>query len=442
MKPLGALIPVIGAATALLIALPGAAHGQFLDKLKDRAKEAAASETLTQVDRMVRDRVRCMFDDLGCIRKAEDSGDGYVLTEENGEILLDEDGNPITDTAKLPPEKRQGEGGAPSINANSDFEAGADVLYAEDYAGDNVGDVPRSMSLVRGNWDIVERDGRRFLRNTGPRHSAMKIPLPETLPEMFTLEFDVLLPKGNVNLALATSVPGAPMGQPDRVHHYQSNYFDIGSWGVGVASKSNANPKATVDVDDAIAGKLVPIRIMADGQYVKMFVGARRVANVPNATLIRSDTLWIENTYAATEERPILIGPIRVAAGGRDLYDVLEAKGRVAVRNILFDTGKATIKRESEEVLTEIGTMLTEHPDLSLLIEGHTDTEGGFDLNMKLSGDRAAAVKAWLVEHHDVEDARLRTMGLGPTQPVGDNETADGRAQNRRVELVRMGGGQ
>ena len=431
-------IPVL---LVILGVIPATANAQILERLKKRAKAAAEAETLNQIDRLVRGKVRCTFRDLACMRQAEESGDGYVLTGEDGEILVDEEGAPITDTAQRPPDQRPAGEKAVTIDPNFDFEAGTDVIYAEDFASDNVGDVPRSVALVRGTWDIVLRGGQRFLRNTGPRHAALKIPLSEPLPEMFTIEFDVLLPDGNVNLALATSVPNGA-GSADRVQFYKSNYFDIGSWGVGVTSRGQANPKAVVDVDDLIADRVVPIRIMVDGQYVKMFVGTRRVADVPNANLLRSDTLWIENTYAASEERPILIGAIRVAAGGRDLYDVLEAKGRVAVRNILFDTGKATIKPESETVLAEIAAMLTEHPDLSLLIEGHTDSEGGFDLNMKLPADRAAAVKAWLLEHHDVDGDLLRTMGLGSSQPVGDNDTAEGRAQNRRVELVRMEGGE
>lgn len=440
-RGIGAVVPTMLAAIALLLAVPQAAHGQFLKKLKDKAKEAAEQESLNQVDRMVRDRVRCVFDDLECIQTAEASGDEYVLTEEDGEILLDDEGNPITDSAQLPPDMQTTAADTPpSMDPNYDFEAGEDVIYAEDFAADNLGDFPRSMTFVRGNWDVVERNGERLLRNTGPRHSAFKIPLPEAIPETFTIEFAVLLPTGNVNLAIATSVPGGGAGGAEnRVHFYESNYFDVGSWGVGLASRVAANPTATQDVDALLTSGPVPIRIMADGQYVKVYVGTERVANVPNANLVRSDTLWIENTFDASEERPILIGPIRVAAGGRDLYDVLEAKGRVAVRDILFDTGQATIKPESEAVLTEIGTMLQQHADLTLLIEGHTDTEGGFDMNMQLSSDRAAAVKAYLVETHGVDAERMRTMGLGPTQPVADNETEEGRAQNRRVELVRLG---
>jgi outer membrane protein OmpA-like peptidoglycan-associated protein len=72
------------------------------------------------------------------------------------------------------------------------------------------------------------------------------------------------------------------------------------------------------------------------------------------------------------------------------------------------------------------------------MVEGHTDDEGEFDWNMELSADRAASVKSYLVEHFGIEADRMRTMGLGPTQPVDTNDTAEGRQKNRRVELVKF----
>ena len=176
---------------------------------------------------------------------------------------------------------------------------------------------------------------------------------------------------------------------------------------------------------------------MVDGAHAKMFIGESRVANVPTAKLSRSDKIY----FFLDPVQPELayIGNIRIAAGGRPLYDALDADGRVAVHGIFFDTDKATIRAESAPVLEEIGTMLVEHVDLSLMVEGHTDDQGDFDYNMKLSGERAAAVKAYLVEQFGIEANRLRTMGLGPTQPVADNDTTEGMQENRRVELVKIG---
>lgn len=118
-------------------------------------------------------------------------------------------------------------------------------------------------------------------------------------------------------------------------------------------------------------------------------------------------------------------------------FDEISKTGRVAVYGINFDTGKATIKPESEKVLAEISKLATGHAQLKLGIEGHTDNIGGAAANKKLSENRAAAVKAWLVKN-GVNGANLTTTGLGDTKPVDDNKTEAGRAKNRRVELVKQ----
>lgn len=414
---------------------PPSAEGQLIKRLKKAAKEAVTNEAENQVDRLLRNAIRCAVDDPICVEQAEESGEDVIFVDDGGEVITDDDGAPITDqeeAAARSPKTAPGEG----IWANYDFVPGENVLFIEDFSNDNVGDFPRRLHLVRGNWDVVEWDGQTLLRNTGPRHSALKIALPETLPEKFTIEFPVLLYEGNANLALATSVPAH--GNDTRVHHYQHNYFDVGSWGVGVVSRDQADVTATQRVGDALTAGLAIVRIMADGSYVKMYVGERRVANVPNADLVRSDTLWIENTYAASEENPILIGPIRVAGGGRDLYDALAEHGRVATQGVLFATNSDRIRPESTPTLEEIGTMLQEHPDLSIRIEGHTDADGDDTFNQELSERRAAAVRQFLIDRHGIEEARLEAVGFGESQPVGDNDTPEGKQQNRRVELVRM----
>jgi outer membrane protein OmpA-like peptidoglycan-associated protein len=158
---------------------------------------------------------------------------------------------------------------------------------------------------------------------------------------------------------------------------------------------------------------------------------------VPNAEFIRSNGLYIENNYLASDEKPVLFGTIRVAAGGDDLYDVLERDGRVATRGILFASASARIRPESTPTLNEIGTMLRDHPDLRIAIEGHTDSDGEDAYNQDLSARRAAAVKAYLVEELGIDAARLETAGFGETRPVADNASPEGKQQNRRVELVR-----
>jgi OOP family OmpA-OmpF porin len=115
----------------------------------------------------------------------------------------------------------------------------------------------------------------------------------------------------------------------------------------------------------------------------------------------------------------------------------IDQSGHVAVYGIHFDTGKAAILPDSEPILAQIQALLEQRPDLKLRVEGHTDNVGSRAANQKLSEQRATAVVSWLVAH-GVDRSRLAAQGFADTKPVGDNASEEGRAQNRRVELVKM----
>ena len=122
--------------------------------------------------------------------------------------------------------------------------------------------------------------------------------------------------------------------------------------------------------------------------------------------------------------------------GGR-IAAQLETTGRAVAREIHFAFNSAEILPESAGILNEIGGLLKAHAAWELIIEGHTDNVGGAPFNLQLSRQRAEAVKWWLVNRAGVGEARLTTVGYGQDRPVADNSTEVGRAQNRRVELVR-----
>jgi len=113
--------------------------------------------------------------------------------------------------------------------------------------------------------------------------------------------------------------------------------------------------------------------------------------------------------------------------------------GRVAIYGIYFDTDRADIKSESEPTLEEITRLLRQNPDLSLYVVGHTDDVGALDYNMNLSQRRAKAVVESLVSRYGIDPDRLHPIGVGPSAPAASNETEEGRARNRRVELVKAG---
>lgn len=131
-----------------------------------------------------------------------------------------------------------------------------------------------------------------------------------------------------------------------------------------------------------------------------------------------------------------MIGPMRIAGGGLDLYDQLARDGRVATQGMLFATGSDRLRSESTPVLQEIVAMMKEYTDLTLRIEGHTDDVGDEVSNQALSERRAASVKAWLVEAGQIAGERLVTAGLGESKPAVLGTSPEAREQNRRVELI------
>ena len=125
-----------------------------------------------------------------------------------------------------------------------------------------------------------------------------------------------------------------------------------------------------------------------------------------------------------------------VVANADAFSNDLKATGHAAVYGIYFDTGKSEVKPESEAALKELAKLLTTDAQLRLLVVGHTDSVGQLQDNMKLSQARAEAVVKALSTKHGVPAARLKALGAGPISPVATNRTDEGRAKNRRVELV------
>jgi OmpA-OmpF porin, OOP family len=116
----------------------------------------------------------------------------------------------------------------------------------------------------------------------------------------------------------------------------------------------------------------------------------------------------------------------------------IRSTGHVAVYGVNFDTGKSTIKPESAQAIGEIAKLLKADPGLKIHVVGHTDNVGDVDGNIKLSQDRAGAVLQALARDHGIAATRLRAYGCGQFAPVASNDTEEGRAKNRRVELVKQ----
>jgi outer membrane protein OmpA-like peptidoglycan-associated protein len=127
-----------------------------------------------------------------------------------------------------------------------------------------------------------------------------------------------------------------------------------------------------------------------------------------------------------------------VVANAEAMINDINATGHVSVYGIYFDTGKSDIKPESDAAIAEIAKLLKNNNALNLYVVGHTDNVGSFDSNMKLSKDRADAVTNALVTKHGITSSRLKAYGVSSLNPVASNKTEEGKAKNRRVELVQQ----
>ena len=403
------------AAFSLSAFAPSADAQGWKDRLKQKVKQRVDQRADQATDKgldKAEQSITCGVADKACADKARADGKQVKVVGQA------DDAAATAATADAPAAPGEGEW------LNYDFKPGERVLFYDDFSADNVGDFPRRLELVDGNMEIAEWRGGRYLRSSSSRGEIV-IPLPETLPERFTLEMDVYNGArwnawGEVTVRF---VEERKADTPLLKENWTRTGILVGSRHI-----------ETEVGQDKFKDKFVPLRLMVDGKYAKVYMGDKRVANVPNVELGRANKIWVE--IPGSDESPAYVGNIRIAAGGKKLYDALSASGRVATHGILFDTGSDNIRAESTPTLKEMVAMLTEHPDLSLTIEGHTDNVGDAQANTTLSAKRADAVKAYLVSK-GVSADRLTTKGLGASKPAAPNATAEGRQQNRRVELVK-----
>jgi Outer membrane protein and related peptidoglycan-associated (lipo)proteins len=413
---LSRLFAAVAAASLLSVQAAPLSAQSLGDRLKRKVQERVDRKTDEGMDKALdkaEETVKCAATDSACIAKAKAEGKKVETTGAKGAAAAGANANATEDGSSDVNALKPGTGAW----ANYDFKPGERILFFDDFTKDEVGDFPRRMEFQSGSLELVDWQGGRWLRASSD--SKWYVPLPEVRPDRFTMEFDYYIPSGEVWIYFGEK---------------EERQVDFG--GHGHAALSNrANKVQAQYTESGGESKIRRGRIMVDGKYAKVYLDEKRVLNVPNADLERTNKILFYTD--GDDANPSLFGNFRLAAGGKKLYDVLAETGRVATQGIYFDTGSDRIRPESSPTLKEIAAMLTEHGDLSLTIEGHTDNVGSAATNKTLSEKRAAAVKAALVGSYGVEAGRLETAGFGSTKPAGSNDTPEGRQTNRRVELVR-----
>ncbi|HUX16331.1 MAG TPA: OmpA family protein [Phycisphaerae bacterium] len=186
-----------------------------------------------------------------------------------------------------------------------------------------------------------------------------------------------------------------------------------------VRNYENAIKKAGGTIVESVPTWWVNGKIVADGREI--WVQAEK----------GNGLIWLRIIEKEAMEQYITAD---AAAFGKDI----NTTGHAAVYGVYFDTGKSELKPESEPALKEVAALLAGDPTLKLWVVGHTDAVGQVTDNMTLSQARAEAVVHALVTTHGIATARLKAYGVGPLAPVASNASEEGRAKNRRVELVRQ----
>ena len=335
------------------------------------------------------------------------------------------------------------------IQAKSDFKRGANVFFEDNLGGERMGEFPSKWDLLDGSEvEVVNIKGAKAIRMEASRIQPL-MKEKEYLPEEFTIEFDVLAQPaeegsgwdGTLDLFMdgddGRRVFDIRMS-PEYHPYYGGEYSGIG-WGWG-AENPNGNKMEGEPGRQAINRYLKKnewnhIAISFNKRAFKMYLNYQRIVNIPNMIQPRS---WAMDG-SSDSDKGIFVTNIVMAKGAVDLYErnttdyasavekAIAETGKFVTNNILFETGKATLKPESMDEIRKVADYMKKNPSARFEVQGHTDNQGSDKVNDPLSQQRAEAVVKAL-EGEGVDPFNLR--------PVG-NKTEEGRAKNRRVEFIK-----
>ena len=340
-----------------------------------------------------------------------------------------------------------------------DFVPGEKVMAVEDFMQDAIGDFPDKWNST-GSGEIVTIDGKTghwlMLNKQGEY-------LPEfikNLPDNFTLQFDLACNETFsyyssylfVNLAELTNpakdftkwgrFPTATEGVRVGLHPRNAGNGEAGitqfityTKGEEVL-KNETDPRAFVNTTHNV----VKVSMWRQKQRLRVYIDETKVWDIPRAFQpgVTYTSVVLSMADVHKEDDRYYISNFRLAVGAPDTRNKLLTEGKFVTHGILFDTNSDKIKPESYGALKDIANVLTENADVKVRIIGHTDSDGDDASNMSLSQKRAVAVKDALASTFGVDNSRMETDGKGESQPAGPNTTAEGKANNRRVEFIKL----
>ncbi|MBT1707391.1 OmpA family protein [Fulvivirgaceae bacterium PWU5] len=326
-----------------------------------------------------------------------------------------------------------------------DFVPGSELIFADNFEKDAVGDFPASWN-TSGSGEVLILSGMPGKWLSIP-HNTLTLPekLP-ALPENFTVEFNLIYP-GDNRPPITFGFTDSKNPVKENIQYKKLFYFRIqhtqdliGSTDRFYSGGENNQSYAF----KSLAGKVMRVSISVNKTRIRLYLNRDKVFDLPRAfePFTLRNNFFLKSAAVTSKPQPFYIADVRIAAAGTDarsgiLKEFMD-KGSVSTNAIQFDFNSDKITPSSYQIIDEFGEALKRSDDWRINIIGHTDNIGKDSYNQQLSAKRAAAVKAYLVSKYDIDTDRIQTEGKGAAISLKPNDTAEGRAANRRVEFVRL----
>ena len=416
-----------------LLSFPTDMNAQgFLKKLKDKALEKAKDKIENKVERTVDDEMDAVLDGK---KKEKSASNSKAQREASDDAPATA---PVDDTPATVAQSQK-----------SDFKRGDIILFEDDFAGEQMGEFPSKWDPVEGNAETAMVNGKKYLNfNTGyDRVQPMMKNMNSYLPDVFTLEWDVFISKSEED-GQSIIMPEFYASDDSPVGHIEYTFrsWDFGAWLQWGFKKPNNDDIGGANMDGIAPllkkGQWNHFAVSFNKRAIKFYINNVRLINLPNVAAPAKLKFFANGDYKYRG-----FGHVILAKGGVDLYErkttdlsaiekAIAETGKFVTNNILFETGKATLKSESMTEIEKVAAYMKKNPRARFEVQGHTDNQGSDKINDPLSQQRAEAVVKALA-NLGVDDFNLKAVGKGSHEPVADNKTEAGRAKNRRVEFIK-----
>jgi outer membrane protein OmpA-like peptidoglycan-associated protein len=332
------------------------------------------------------------------------------------------------------------------VDSKFDFIAGEKVIAYENFERVNLGDFPVDWNTDAGG-EVVELEGtgKKWLL---PARDGLFVPdFINKLPENFTLEFDVTVSEdfsNNMSGLLVVFVKSMADRMTYNKHFnedpqvylnihplpngLQYSYKAIGTTGTPLTNQNSMNGELD---------QIYHIAMWRQNQRLRVYVDEEKILDLPRAFATGIDYAFLMGTYYWSGE--LYFSDLKIAAGAPpDTRSKLMTDGKLVTNSITFDVNSDVLKASSYGFLKELAETLRQNPSVRVKVIGHTDSDGNERTNLDLSKRRASAVKNALVRDFSIDASRIETDGKGQSEPVVPNSTPQGKAQNRRVEFIKL----